>query len=79
MSSRKYLRGIARAKLERQGAGEVNRRMGRGWRKIMNAYPGFRGKKRQKPGSSQPILIYPPVKGGIKALQRSKAARRLAN
>ena len=32
------------------------------WRKLFKLYPDFKGKKKQKKGSRQPILKYPPVK-----------------
>lgn len=56
MSTRKHLRNLARARMEREGVQRVNRYLGPNWRRVMQVYPKFIGKKR--PGSNQPILIY---------------------
>ena len=56
---RKLLRSMAKAKMERMGYSNVNRRMAYGqWREVLGkwAYPGFYGKKYQNKGSRQPIL-----------------------
>ena len=56
---RKLLRAMAKAEMLRRGYSKVNRRMGNGrWREVAKAHPGFRGKKRQCKGSTQPILRY---------------------
>lgn len=56
---RKLLRAMAKAEMERRGYSKVNRRMSMGqWREIVKAHPGFRGQKRQRKGSHQPILRY---------------------
>lgn len=36
------------------------------WRLILNAYPDFKGEKRQQKGSTQPILVYPIKREGAK-------------
>lgn len=55
---RKLLRSMARAELERQGCSNVNKNLGSSWREITGAYPGFKGQKKQRKGSKQPILCY---------------------
>lgn len=78
MSTRKYLRGIARARMERDGVVHVNSYLGPNWRNITNAYPGFHGKKKQKRGSMQPILIYPmPPLGVGRRKIRKKELRKI--
>ena len=49
---RKLLRAMAKSEMERRGYSKVNRRMSGGrWRDVLGVYPGFLGKKRQRPGS----------------------------
>lgn len=58
---RKLLRSMAKAKMRKMGYAKVNRCMAYGnWRTVLGkgAYPGFRGQKKQKKGSRQPILRY---------------------
>lgn len=56
---RKYLRAMAKAKMRKEGVTKINRRMGFGnWRRVVGAYPGFSGLKKQQPGSKQRILQY---------------------
>ena len=62
MSARKYIRQMVRAQAEKQEV-KASRAVSN-WRVNAKAYPGFVGKKRKKPGSRQPILIYPIPKGG---------------
>lgn len=75
MSMRKYLRAQAKGTLERRGVSRINSRIAMNWRQIVNAYPGFHGKKRQKPGSSQPILRYPAPKRELKRFGKLTKAR----
>ena len=56
---RKLMRSVAKAKMREDGASKVNQRMALRWRVTLNAYPGFRGQKKQRRGSRQPILAYP--------------------
>lgn len=61
---RQFLRAMAKAEMKRKGYSKVNRLMSGGrWRDVIGAYPGFFGRKRQKPGSKQPILTYPAKPG----------------
>ena len=61
---RKLLRSMAKAEMERRGYAKVNRLMSEGrWRAGLGVYPGFLGAKRQRPGSRQPILTYPALRG----------------
>lgn len=76
MSMRKYLRGLAKAKMERNGVTKINRRMSYSWRKEIGAYPGFDGKKRQKKGSKQFVLRYPIPKGFTFKWKKERRERR---
>ena len=56
---RKHLRRKAKYLMSTDGVTKINRCMSFGrWRRIIDAYPDFYGKKRQYKGSSQPILHY---------------------
>lgn len=67
---RKLLRNMAKAEMTRRGYSKVNKRMSRGrWREVLKIEPteagtgkklgySFRGKKKQKKGSKQPVLTY---------------------
>ena len=67
---RKLLRRMAKAEMARRGYSKVNKRMSFGrWREVLKIVPteattgkklgySFRGKKKQKKGSKQPVLIY---------------------
>lgn len=67
---RKLLRRMAKAEMTRLGYSKVNKRMNHGrWREVLKIVPteakpgkklgyGFRGKKKQKKGSKQPVLTY---------------------
>ena len=57
---RKLLRSMAKAQMARMGYSKVNRRMAYGqWRRVVGAYEGFFGRKRQRRHSRQPMLKYP--------------------
>lgn len=70
---RKLLRAMAKSEMERRGYSKVNRRMSEGrWRDVLGVYPGFLGKKRQRPGSKQPILTYPAPRGRYRGIVRGR-------
>ena len=58
MSTRKYLRGMARATMVKNGVEKPNKHLASYWRRIMHAHPEFHGKKKQHRGSKQPVIIY---------------------
>lgn len=66
---RKILRNMARFQMTRLGYSKVNKRLGRSWREMTNAYPvnivtgekmrrSFRGHKRNKKGSYSSLFAY---------------------
>ncbi len=57
MSTRRFLRARVRRMAELSGARPS--KAVHYWRKLLDVYPNFRGSKRQKKGSKQPILVYP--------------------
>ncbi len=57
MSTRKHLRQKVRSMAEHNNYKPS--RAVKKWSDILGVYPGFKGKKRQPKGSTQPILKYP--------------------
>ena len=66
---RKILRNMARAKMAQMGYSKVNKRLGRSWRDLTNAYPvnvitgekmhrSFHSRKRNKRGSYSSLFAY---------------------
>lgn len=64
MSARKYYREMVRSQAAAHGV-KASRAV-HNWRRILGLYPDFVGKKNQKPGSKQRVLVYPMPRGGIR-------------
>ena len=66
---RKHLRQMVRMKAERSGMKAST--AVHNWRRILGAYPGFVGQKRQPKGSKQPVLIYPMPVETVRSLRKA--------
>lgn len=69
---RKHYRDIVRAQAALRGV-KPSKAVSE-WRRIWGLFPGFSGKKKQKPGSRQTILAYPA--SGFTRLTKSEIEAR---